>query len=215
MLLERRGRVGQEGYRPRLRAGTPRPREPPSLRRRTWEGLGRLQPEGGNRSRVSRGGRKPQPREPFILSLGATFLLFGDSKPISKAGVPRTSRQEAASPARGASGRSGGRTSKQQQGWAEAARLSGAGQVGSSGSGDPVLGSAPGPFAASYTLPLPCGLLRTTRRFTRRSGDLIKPAGAARSRRRRGGSSGSDSGTTPQRPRRGPDASCAQGSGGR
>lgn len=38
MLLERRGRVGQEGYRPRLSAGTPRPREPPSLRRRTWEG---------------------------------------------------------------------------------------------------------------------------------------------------------------------------------
>lgn len=66
-----------------------------------------------------------------------------------------------------------------------------------------MLGSAPGPFAASYTLPLPCGLLRTTRRFTRGSGDLIKPAGAGRSCRRRGGSSGSDSGTTPRRPRRG------------
>ena len=35
MLLERRGWVSQEGYCPRLSAGTPRPREPPSLRR-TW-----------------------------------------------------------------------------------------------------------------------------------------------------------------------------------
>lgn len=66
-----------------------------------------------------------------------------------------------------------------------------------------MLGSAPGPFAASYTLPLPCGLLRTTRRFTRGSRDLIKPAGAGRSCRRRGGSSGSDSWKTPRRPRRG------------
>ena len=75
--------------------------------------------------------------------------------------------------------------------------------MGPGGAGDGVLGSMPGPFAASCPLPLPCGLLHTTRRFTRGSGDRIKPAGAGRHGWRSGGSSGSDSGTTPRRPRHG------------